>query len=220
MIIHLVAGGPIENIPNLNKWNDNREEVIWVGIDKGVQYLLSANIVPIKAFGDFDSVSEEELEYLTKKLPYLSIFPSEKNEIDSELAINWALKQKPIKIRMFGVTGGRLDHFFGNVQLLINSLENYQCKVEIIDNQNIVYLENSGTYHITELNSFKYISFIPITKEVKGLTLKGFKYELTDQLISWGETLCISNELISNSSTFSFEEGILMVIRSTDNKLN
>ncbi|MDX5476260.1 MAG: thiamine diphosphokinase [Bacillaceae bacterium] len=220
MIIHLVAGGPIENVPNLQQWNDNSEEIIWVGIDKGVQYLLAANILPKKAFGDFDSVTEEELEYLTKKLPDLSIFPSEKNEIDSELAMNWALKQKPTKIRMFGVTGGRLDHFFGNVQLLINSLEKYQCKVEMIDTQNIVYLENSGTYHISKKNNFKYISFIPITKEVKGLTLKGFKYKLTDQLITWGETLCISNELISNSSTFSFEEGILMVIRSTDNKLN
>ena len=220
MIIHLVAGGPNENIPNFQQWVENSEEVIWVGIDKGVQYLLSANIVPDKAFGDFDSVSEEELDELTKQLPDLSIFPSEKNEIDSELAMNWALQQYPTKIRMFGVTGGRLDHFFGNVQLLINSLENYQCKVEMIDIQNIVYLEKPGTYHISNLNSFKYISFIPITKEVKGVTLTGFKYELTDQLITWGETLCISNELISNSSTFSFEEGILMVIRSTDNKLN
>ncbi|WP_096154679.1 MULTISPECIES: thiamine diphosphokinase [Bacillus] len=219
MIIHLVAGGPTEYIPNLKQWKDE-ESVTWVGIDKGVQFLLEAGIIPKKAFGDFDSVTKKELAQLSKELPDLSIFPSEKNEIDSELGMNWALEQGPTKIRMFGVTGGRLDHFFGNVQLLINSLEKFQCKVEIIDKQNIIYLESPGTYHISKLEAFRYVSFVPITKEVKKLTLKGFKYELLERDISWGETLCISNELILNSSTFSFIEGILMVIRSSDNKLN
>ena len=38
-----------------------------------------------------------------------------------ELALNWALDKMPEKIRIFGATGGRLDHMFGNIQLLIKA---------------------------------------------------------------------------------------------------
>ena len=66
------------------------------------------------------------------------------------------------------------------------------------------------------MNHFKYISFIPISTEVKGITLEGFKYPLTGCQIGLGSTRCISNELITDCGTFSFSEGILMIIRSTD----
>ena len=32
-----------------------------------------------------------------------------KDQTDLEIAINWALEQKPALIRIFGATGGRLD---------------------------------------------------------------------------------------------------------------
>ncbi len=48
------------------------------------------------------------------------MFKPEKDETDMELALNWAIDQKPEMIRIFGATGGRLDHMFANIQLLIN----------------------------------------------------------------------------------------------------
>jgi thiamine pyrophosphokinase len=62
----------------------------------------------------------------------------------------------------------------------------------------------------------KYVSFVPLTLNVKGLNLEGFKYPLKDRHITIGSTLCISNELIGDNGTFSFSEGILLVIRSND----
>ena len=49
-------------------------------------------------------------------------FKPEKNETDMELALNWAVEQKPELIRIFGATGGRLDHLFANVQLMFKPL--------------------------------------------------------------------------------------------------
>ena len=62
----------------------------------------------------------------------------------------------------------------------------------------------------------KYISFVPVSLNINGLTLEGFKYPLKDCHISIGSTLCISNELIRDYGTFSFSEGILIVVRSSD----
>ncbi|AST94343.1 MULTISPECIES: thiamine diphosphokinase [Sutcliffiella] len=217
MNIHIVAGGPVENMPNLHEWVG--ENVVWVGVDRGTWILQKEyGIIPDKAFGDFDSVSHDELMELKKKTTNLFLLPSEKDEIDTEIAVNWAINEKPASIKLFGGTGGRLDHFFGNIQLLLKGI-NEGCSIQIIDNQNILYVVKPGKYNLEQDVRFPYISFIPITPEVKELTLTGFKYNLKNRNIFWGETLCISNELIFNSGTFSFIEGILLVIRSQDRNI-
>lgn len=214
MIIHILGGGPLDLLPELRKYDD--KNIIWVGVDRGVYTLLKQGIKPSMAIGDFDSVSRGELITIEKSIDSLKRFQPEKDETDMELALNWALAQNPATIRIFGATGGRMDHTFGNIQLLIHSTEKQSIHVEIIDQKNIIYFKTPGEYQIQKLKDKKYISFIPITQEVKGITLNGFKYPLINRHISIGSTLCISNELIHDYGTFSFSEGILMIIRSTD----
>ena len=95
-----------------------RHTDIWVGVDHGVLVLLEHDIMPNLALGDFDSVTSEELKMIQEKLPEVSLFPAEKDETDLELAIDWAIRQKPSNIYIFGATGGRMDHFLANIQLL------------------------------------------------------------------------------------------------------
>jgi thiamine pyrophosphokinase len=33
---------------------------LWVGVDKGTVTLLDAGIMPVEAFGDFDSITDEQ----------------------------------------------------------------------------------------------------------------------------------------------------------------
>ena len=215
MNINILAGGPDELLPNLNEYKGETE--IWVGVDRGVYTLIKKEITPIIAFGDFDSVTEEELIIIKEHVMDMKRFKPEKNETDMELALNWAVEQKPELIRIFGATGGRLDHLLANVQLMFKPLmEAANVNIFLIDKQNILSLKGPGSYKINKRLDKKYISFVPLTLEVKGLTLHGFKYPLKNRHISIGSTLCISNELISDNGTFSFSEGILLVIRSND----
>ena len=211
MIVHILAGGPNEYVPNLHSFRS--DHVHWIGVDRGVITLLKAGITPIRAFGDFDSISEAELRWVQSELKSIEIWRSEKDQTDTDIALDWAISQKPSKVRIFGATGGRVDHLFGNVQLLIKNLE---LDIEMIDRQNIITAHAPGEYQIENNYTFKYISFIPVSAEVKELTLKGFKYPLTNCHIQLGSTLCISNELIQSYGTFSFSEGILLMIRSKD----
>jgi thiamine pyrophosphokinase len=218
MIINLLAGGPVDYIPNLEEYDSyGKEEIVWAGIDRGVYHLLQFGIKPKVAFGDFDSVTEEEFQEIVCEVNELKRFHPEKDETDMELALNWAISQRPRKIHIFGGTGGRLDHFMANVSLLLKPLQvNEDCMVEIIDRNNIIFLKKPGIHSIERDAEKKYISFLPVSPEITGLTLKGFKYPLNNCHISIGSTLCISNELIINHGTFSFNQGILMVIRSQD----
>jgi thiamine pyrophosphokinase len=102
--------------------------------------------------------------------------------------------------------------------LLRPIIQEKQTRITLIDRNNFIYAVKSGVHSIPLLPEFRYVSFFPITPIVRNLSLKGFKYPLTDCHIPLGSTLCISNELINDSGTFSFDKGILMVIRSRDEK--
>jgi len=66
-------------------------------------------------------------------------FKPEKNETDLELALTWAVEQNPELIRIFGATGGRLDHLLANVQLMFKPLvETGNVNIFLIDKQNIL----------------------------------------------------------------------------------
>ncbi|MGE7215574.1 thiamine diphosphokinase [Priestia koreensis] len=213
MIINLLAGGPQELVPSLSdaKWTCDK----WVGIDRGVFHLLNEGIRPVKAFGDFDSVSQEELYYIQQQLSELEVYPAEKDKTDLELALEWAMDQNPTCIRIFGGTGGRMDHGYATIQLLYRALLKGIAS-EIVDQTNIISMHEAGRYTLQRKEDYQYVSFLPFSDTVENITLVDFKYPLTNQTIKWGSTLCVSNELLHETGTFSFTKGILMMIRSND----
>ncbi len=214
-IIYIVAGGPKEFIPSVIF--SKKKDVKWMGVDRGVTYLLESGIIPDFAVGDFDSVSKEDWKSIVSKIDEVSRFKPEKDETDMQLAMEWALKQKPTHIKIFGATGGRLDHFMANALMLSIYQKKYSTvKIEVIDVQNTLSVHYPGKYPLQANNWKKYISFIPLDNNVTGLTLIGFKYPLHNHRVPFGSSLCISNELLQETGTFLFENGILMMIRSTD----
>ncbi|MDN4073485.1 thiamine diphosphokinase [Fictibacillus terranigra] len=213
MKIIILAGGPEERQPDFSLFTGKK--VIWAGVDRGVFYLLKKGITPDCAFGDFDSVNDEERQWMASfQLPSFE-YDSEKDKTDLELALDWALGQNPEQILLLGVTGGRLDHELANIQLLLHGME-AGVSIEIRDKQNRFTLVKPGLHTIQQETDFPYISFLPFNGPVTGLTLKGFKYPLQDQYVPMGSTLCISNELVNKIGTYSFSSGILMLIKSHD----
>ncbi|HEY9578160.1 MAG TPA: thiamine diphosphokinase [Pseudobacillus sp.] len=212
----LVAGGPERELPDLQRFNET--DFHWIGVDRGTLYLLDRGIQPQAAFGDFDSISAEEWSFIQKQVEHIHRFPAEKDETDLELALQWTLSFNPEHVTILGATGGRLDHFFGTVSLLTNNKLIFQdTEVEILDRLNRLSVCCGPTVkRVWSDPAYKYFSFFPVTKEVKEFTLDGFKYPLTNHTVQLGSTLYVSNELIGESGTFSFTDGILMVIRSTD----
>ncbi|WP_408010943.1 thiamine diphosphokinase [Pseudalkalibacillus sp. A8] len=209
--ICLVSGGPEYLLPDRLQLDD----ALFIGVDEGVLYLQKRDIKPIAAFGDFDSISGEEFTRLQEKQMELYTFECEKDMTDLELALRWTIEQRPEKIILYGATGGRLDHELINIQLLKVGLE-HKIEVEIVDRDNIIVMRSPGSYTIEASHEFPYVSFLPFSPLVTGMTLVGFRYPLEEAKIEWGSTLCISNELVTKKGTYSFDDGIIMMIRSKD----
>ncbi|MFC7372127.1 thiamine diphosphokinase [Fictibacillus iocasae] len=211
--IIIAAGGPPHYWPEI----DHSEKAVYVGADRGVYHLLETGIIPHYAFGDFDSVTEEEKRKIQQADMMMVEYEKEKNATDLELALDWAVSQRPSSIELIGATGGRLDHALVNIQLMLKGLKN-GVKTVMKDVQNEMELFLPGTYEITtsELGEANYISFLAFSSEVKGITLKGFKYPLEMADLHIGSSLCISNELADKSGTYSFTSGILLMVKSRD----
>ncbi|MFA1818615.1 thiamine diphosphokinase [Virgibacillus oceani] len=192
-----------------------KEIDIWIGADRGALTLINEQIQLDYAVGDFDSINDTEKRLIQEYAISLKEYPSEKSETDLEIALMKAMDLEADRVYLFGVTGGRLDHELSNIQLLY-SIAAKGVQGMIVNDNNYLELTFPGTYQITQDDHYPYISFIPFSKHVEALTLKGFYYPLSNQHISWGSTLCISNKLIKKNGTFSFSEGILLLIKSRD----
>jgi thiamine pyrophosphokinase len=210
----LLGSGPETSVPELDIMQEKYPAAAWIGVDRGVYNLLTFGIMPHMAFGDFDSISGEERQWVQSKLENLEIYPKEKDETDMELAINWCLRQNPSQIILLGATGGRLDHLFMNAHLILKGLK-ANIPVYLEDRWNKMTLLDPGTYTFNK-ESFKYYSILPFTEKVKGLTLQGFRYPLENKDIEQGSSLCISNELTAETGKVCFKKGRLYLFQSMD----
>ncbi len=189
-----------------------------VAVDAGLSVAEKLRLAPTAVVGDFDTVSPEVLEHFQKQKGILwDVHKPEKDETDTELAIHTALKLGCKRLLILGATGGRLDHELSNIHLLKLCLDQ-GGEAWLYDPKNRVSLLN-GERRFRKTEQYgTYVSFIPMTEKVLGITLEGFKYPLFEKNISIGAEagLCISNEIASEEARITFREGILICVESKD----
>lgn len=157
----------------------------YIGVDHGVEELLKQGIHPVFTIGDFDSLNDRtSLQDLN-----IQILPTRKDVTDTHAAIDYAIDHGYDEIELYGVTGGRLDHFFA-VICLLEKYKNIQIK--IYDKQNCIQLLRPGIHYISQDN-YQFISFFAIDET--RLTLKNTKYPLNNYLLKRDDPLCVSNEI-------------------------
>ena len=209
------AGGPDSEVAELTEFRN--KDTLFIGADRGALHLLERGIVPDVAVGDFDSISKEEYKTIAEAVRIVDSFNSEKDETDTELAVERALTYNPDQIILTGVTGGRLDHTASALHLLYRlQKENPAIRFSILNPLNELMMINPGTYQLTRNERLPYVSFFSFGGRVSNLSLSGFKYETTEATLEMGMTKFTSNELADDLCTISFHKGICLVVRSSD----
>lgn len=209
MIVNIVAGAPLDI--DLVKAHPAD---ITIGVDYGAYQVIENNMPLDVAFGDFDSINTYQLVKLLNTCSQVNKYKKEKDNTDTELAFSYALELKPDVIQLFGVTGKRIDHFL-SVLYLFKKILSSDVQLIIFDEYNKIYIKKPGTYPIQK-SDYQYISFFAYQDEVVNLSLTHFKYDLENHLLKNQDSLCISNEFISDEGIVSFEKGILLIVESHD----
>lgn len=212
----LICGGEINDEFSLVCLKQIKPDCI-IGVDKGLEFCYRNHVIPDWILGDFDSISKEVIDWYRKQqeIPIRQYKP-EKDDTDTRLGMELALKLGSDKIFLLGATGGRLDHYMGNLQsLLITAME--EKEGWILDEQNAITVRKAGKICIHKEEQFgKYVSFFSMGDEVTGLSLKGFQYPLDGYTLKNSDGIAVSNQLLDDCGIIEFETGYLMMVLSKD----
>lgn len=208
----IISNGAIENYEYFK--GKIKEDDFVICADGAIKHCINLNVVPNLWIGDFDSCNKSEyiqkFSFL-KDVPTVSLNP-QKDETDTHYACNIAVEKGCREILILGGLGRRMDHAISNIGLLEHLLSlNVNATIEDEHNTISVF-----TKMYKSSGKRKYLSLIPLDKEVVVEKTCGLLYPLHDYTMKRGLSLGVSNEKTKNDASVILKSGTMMVIESED----
>lgn len=215
--IVIVSGGELDEQLALSYLDEESGSYV-IGVDKGMEFLYSHQIVPDYIVGDFDSVNPGIAEYyrMQTNVPVREFNPV-KDASDTEIAVRLAMTLGGKELIILGATGGRIDHLWANVQTLAVPFK-AGVKAYIIDTQNRISLIGDETHLKKEEAYGPYFSVFPLGETVYGFNITGAKYPLKDHTLTPYDSLCVSNQIDAEEVVIEFGGGTVILMETRDSK--
>ncbi|KMT21459.1 thiamine diphosphokinase [Clostridium cylindrosporum] len=204
----ILVNGNITSSSKIKDVCENSDYII--AADGGANIAYKEGLFPDYIIGDMDSIREDILEYFKSLGSKIEKYPSEKDYIDTELCLNKALQIGATEVIYLGGIGDRLDHNLGNIHLLYNTIKK-GISASIVSETAEVYICNGFLQVDGSIGDT--VSIVPLFENIKGITLKGFKYPLNNASFDFGSVFGTCNELLSESASIEIKEGCLIVIK-------
>ena len=208
----IITGGDVSE-QFLSAYLEKHPSELRIVVDGALEITHGLGVKPDYIVGDFDTVNQKLLEYYDKDI--ILRHPPEKDQTDTELAIETALRNGCNQLVFFGATGSRLDHSLGNIFLLEHLLKQ-GIEAEILNENNRLYLKNHDFLLKRKEARGDFVSLLPLTETVENVTLRGFKYPVEHLTFYREKTLGISNEITEEEANVEFSKGIFIVVESQD----
>ncbi len=204
----LFLNGELVGEKNFYKDYINSNDIV-ICADGGAEYAYDLGITPQLILGDMDSISNKVLAYYKKIGVRFERYPVEKDKTDTQIILERLMDKGFSEIIIFAALGGRFDHSLANLYL-VESLTSAKTPIRLVNYKEIVELIiNKRALKGLE---GKTISLVPLTDEVRGVYLSGFKYELENETFKRGSTLGISNIITATEAKIKIRSGRLLMI--------
>lgn len=162
--------------------------------------------------GDMDSLDDDEIRFFVGQGAELHRHPPEKDETDLELALLYAAKQSPTRIRLFSALGDRLDQTLSNIYLLaLPALRHID--VRLVAGKQEAWLAYPGEVMINGEKGDT-VSLIPIAGEAAGIRTEALYYPLRDETLTFGPARGVSNVMQTDQATVQLRSGVLLVVHT------
>ncbi len=179
-----------------------------IAADGGVRHLERLGREPDAILGDFDS-----LGYIPRDAV---VFPVEKDDTDSMLALRHGLAMGFREFWLYGALDGRrLDHALANFQAL-QFLRERDARGWLIGRDTLVTVIR-GERALFPANADGILSVFCLGADARGVTIRGLKYPLEGQTLSSAFPLGVSNHFIRETAEISVAEGCLLLMWGREN---
>lgn len=211
----IVSGGMLQEEFVSAKLRELEYDVL-IGVDRGVEFLYRHQIKPNYIVGDFDSLSEEIVQFYRENTNvFIRKFNPEKDFSDTEIAVHQALELNCEELILLGATGNRIDHVLANIQVLAIP-HRKGVHAEIIDENNRIYLiEHEAVLEKAKMYG-KYFSVFPLDRCIEKFSIVGAKYPLHNHRLCPYDSLCVSNQAEEEQVKITFSEGIVILIEARE----
>jgi len=186
-----------------------------IAVDGGFSFFKKADLLPEVLIGDFDSIDKIPID-LKEKVEIIT-FAKDKDKTDSQLAVEYCIKNNAGTIDIVMPDIGEPDHFIGNLMLMTSSSVKKWVKtggeVKVISADYEYYFINYQ--RITLKNAYGDIfSVIPLSAKTS-LSCTGTKYDIKNLIIKKGDSRSLRNVITSQTATIKLDgEGIVIRKRS------
>ena len=184
--------------------SDDVDDII-IAADGGYDNLIRHGYNPDILIGDLDSI-ESEIPEGTRIIRY----PKEKDETDMFLSYEAGVKLGYTEFVMLGATGGRLDHTYANLSLLLYAKERGH-NVTVIDENGIIICLKDESVTLTGSKGAT-LSVFAIGGTAHGVTISGVKYEVENATLTPDFPLGVSNEFTDCDARISVSDGAIIVM--------
>jgi thiamine pyrophosphokinase len=183
-----------------------------IAADGGASTALALGYVPAFVVGDLDSLDRQTREELQGLGSRIVQAPAEKDETDTELAIEVALKQGANRITLLGTLGGsRFEHTIANLLLLAAYPD---TPIDLVDgNARGWLLRGPGAARITGKEG-DLLSLFPLLASAEGVCTEGLYYPLSAETLRFGRPRGISNVFLGTEARVSLTEGLLLIVHT------
>lgn len=179
-----------------------------IGADGGMVHLNRLGLQPNVILGDFDS-----LGYVPEGA---QVFPVEKDDTDSMLAVRCGLERGCTEFLFYGcLDGERLDHTLSNYQTLSYLCSSGARGYLIGRRQIVTVLEGEAVRFSPTAKGI--LSVFAVGGEARGVTLRGLQYTLEDGVLSPIFPLGVSNHFVGKPAEISVKTGKVLMIWDAEN---
>ena len=179
-----------------------------IAADGGFAHLQQLDLQPDGVLGDFDS-----LGYIPENA---KIFPVEKDDTDSMLAVRYGLEKGYSRFLLYGsLDGPRLDHTIANFQTL-QFLADQGAEGWLVGTTYLATVLKNSTIRFGA-DAQGIISVFCLGADAKGVSIKGLQYTLENGTLTAGFPLGVSNHFTGQPSEISVKDGSLLILYDRKN---
>lgn len=209
----VVADGHVSPPPNALPARRSPELLV-VAADGGALKAEALGLRPDVVVGDFDSLQTARVDQLVGEGVEVLRHPAAKDESDTELALLEAVRRGATTVTIMGALGGhRFEHSLANV-LLLTSPELAGVDVSIVDGATTVRAMGGGTTREIAGSAGDFVSLLPVSDAVRGVTTSGLAFPLVDDVLARGPARGLSNVMLGERATVAIGEGSLIVVHT------
>ncbi len=176
--------------------------------DGGLRHLQALELNPHGILGDFDS-----LGFVPEGA---AVFPVEKDDTDSMLAVRYGLDQGYREFVIYGgLDGARLDHTVANFQILqflsdggaVGYLVGRDYIVTVIQNETVSFPSQAEGI----------LSLFCLGPDARGIWLENLKYPMENGILTSGFPMGVSNHFIGSEARITVKNGSLLAMWDRNN---